>query len=164
MLTAAPLLFDALLLHSADEFVVSSLIVAPRAMVRINGSAASASVTAARPATAIPRLALWSRRTTCAVTIAAGQLTDPVLGRALVDGDPFTLSAVAVSDDAPATVLAGPLAMAWSAVTNQWAAVLPYSGALDVVGRVRVIVTLTAGSTTHDLMDAALSFVRADGR
>lgn len=116
----------------------------------------------------IHRRGLWDRRTGFVARIPAGRLTDAILGRALIDGDAFTLSAraFAATDSASPVPITGanPATLTWSPDASQWAAELPYLAAFDALEAVRVIVTLTAGGTTHDLMDASVSFVRADGR
>jgi hypothetical protein len=117
----------------------------------------------------VNRISTWDRRTGYVLRIAAGKLTDAILGRALVDGDAFTMSAQAFTDDGAVTptALAGASAVsfAWSATANQWAAELPYvAGSMDALATVRVVATLTANGTTHDLMDATVTFTRADGR
>jgi hypothetical protein len=64
------------------------------------------------------------------------------------------------------TPIAGAAAvpLVWVPDASHWAATLPYVAALDALERVRVIVTLTSGGVTHDLMDASCRLVRADGR
>jgi len=110
----------------------------------------------------------WDRRTGFVASIPAGRLTDAILGRALIDGDAFSLSARAWVDDGLTTPTAitgaDAVGLAWSPAASQWAAELPYVSALNALDGVRVIVTLTAGGVTHDLMDASFSFRRADGR
>lgn len=117
----------------------------------------------------VNRISTWDRRTGYVLRIAAGKLTDAILGRALVDGDAFAMSARAYQDDGAVTptALAGASAVsfAWSAAAGQWAAELPYvAGSMDTLSTARVVVTLTAGGVTHDLMDATVTFTRADGR
>jgi hypothetical protein len=117
----------------------------------------------------VHRISTWDRRTGYVLRIAAGKLTDAILGRALVDGDAFTMSARAFTDDGAVvpTALSGASAVAfvWSASAGQWAAELPYVAAsMDALPTVRVVATLTANSVTHDLMDATVTFTRADGR
>lgn len=114
----------------------------------------------------MPRLGTWDRRASLAVTIRAGLLTDQ--GRVLVSTDPITLQARAYLDDGAVTPtpLAGAISvpLGWSASAAQWAADLPYLAAMDALASVRVVVTITAGGVTHDLMDARAVFVKADGR
>lgn len=117
----------------------------------------------------VDRLGTWDRRTGYVLTIAAGKLTDAVLNRALVDGDAFTMSARAFTNDGAVTptALAGASAVAWtwSPGASQWYAELPYvAGSFDALTSVRVVATLTAAAITHDLMDAVVRFTKADGR
>lgn len=116
----------------------------------------------------VDRLDTWDRRTGYVLAIAAGKLTDAVLGRALVDGDAFTMAARAYVNDTATTpgpiTGASSVAFAWQAGTGRWVAELPYVGAFDTLAGVRVIATLTANSVTHDLMDATVRMTRADGR
>jgi hypothetical protein len=116
----------------------------------------------------IQRLDTWARRTGYVLSIPAGQLYDDILARPLTDADSFTLAARAWADDdlpVPTAITgASSVALTWSAATQRWVCELPYVTAFNALPSVRVIATITAGGATHDLMDARVTFVKADGR
>lgn len=113
----------------------------------------------------IERIGTWARRNSYVLKIAAGQLYDDVLGRALVNGDAFTMGARAYVDNdlVTPTTISGVGQQSFSWTGTQWLCELPYASAFDTLATVRVIATLTAGSVTHDLMDARVTIVKADG-
>ena len=114
--------------------------------------------------TAIQRIDTWARRNSYVLRIPPGMLVDDGTGAVLAD--PQTITARAYVDDGlpEPTAIAGVGAVPFTYAAGQWVCELPYSSTFNARATIRVIATLTNAGTGHDLMDARVTLVRADGR